>query len=248
MSKNQRVFVSGCYDILHGGHIEFFLQAKSLGDHLTVCVADDEILWLHKHRRPSIPLDHKIKLIKALSMVDEVVVGSCNIEGLDFLDHFRSLKPDILAVTEDDKYEDKKRAVCTEVGVKYVKLKKTLNFEKVSTTDIVKIIRAPSEVALRVDFGGGWLDVPKLAQNGAYIVNCTISPLVSLSDWRYKQGGGLGGSAAYAMLVGLNAIDSELNLGVGWQDPAVISETGLCVWRSGPKPQLHFKANPDFLN
>jgi hypothetical protein len=36
-------------------------------------------------------------------------------------------------------------------------------------------------------------------------------------------------------------------LGVGWQDPAVIRETGVCVWKSGPKPVLEFKRNGDFL-
>jgi hypothetical protein len=54
-------------------------------------------------------------------------------------------------------------------------------------------------------------------------------------------GAGLGGSAAHAFLNGKDPVQSELDLGVGWQDPAVIRETGLCVWRSGPKPVLDFK-------
>jgi mevalonate kinase len=33
----------------------------------------------------------------------------------------------------------------------------------------------------------------------------------------------------------------------GWQDAAVILETGLCVWRSGASPVLEAKFNPDFL-
>ena len=32
------------------------------------------------------------------------------------------------------------------------------------------------------------------------------------------------------------------------QDPAVINETGLCVWRSGSKPVLDFKRNGDMLS
>jgi hypothetical protein len=35
---------------------------------------------------------------------------------------------------------------------------------------------------------------------------------------------------------------------LGWQDPAIIRKTGLCVWRSGKKPVLHFKRNGDFLH
>ncbi len=55
----KKVFVSGCYDILHAGHIQFFTEAKALGDHLTVCFASDKVLWAHKRRRSSIPEDHK---------------------------------------------------------------------------------------------------------------------------------------------------------------------------------------------
>lgn len=103
-------------------------------------------------------------------------------------------------------------------------------------------------VPVRVDFAGGWLDVPKFARNHTFIVNCTIQPLVSAEFWAYHKNSGLGGSAAWKVLNGENAFESEEKLGVGWQDPAVITETGLCVWRSGPKPILECKVNPDFLN
>lgn len=104
-------------------------------------------------------------------------------------------------------------------------------------------------VPLRVDFAGGWLDVPRLARPGAFIVNCTITPMVSLEDWPYqKPGAGLGGSAAWSILNGRDPFRDESRLGVGWQDPAVILETGLCVWRSGPTPVLEAKVNPDFLS
>lgn len=245
----KKVFVSGCYDILHGGHIEFFNQAKSLGDYLIVCFAGDKSLELHKHKKSSLPEAHKKRLLESLSMIDEVVIGDYLGElGLDFKEHFLRIKPDILAVTEDDKYAARKTALCAEIGAEYVILPKTLNFEKISTTEIINYIKAPSEIALRVDFAGGWLDVPKFSREGAYIVNCTITPVVSLNTWQYEMGGGLGGSAAYAVLTGKNSVESELNLGVGWQDPAVILETGLCVFKSGLRPELDFKVNPNFLN
>lgn len=104
------------------------------------------------------------------------------------------------------------------------------------------------KVPLRVDFAGGWLDVPRHSISGGFIVNCAISPLVSLDKWDYKIESGLGGSGAHAILSGKDPIKSELDLGVGWQDPAVIMETGLCVWRSGYTPVLEAKVNPDFLN
>jgi hypothetical protein len=100
---------------------------------------------------------------------------------------------------------------------------------------------------LRVDLAGGWLDLPKFARPGAFIANCAIKPLVSRASWHYQPRSGLGGSATYALLCGKNPLASELGAGVGWQDPAIILETGLCVWRSGRTPVLHAKINPDWL-
>ena len=51
----KRVFVSGCYDILHAGHIQFFREARALGDFLTVSFASSDVLWHHKQRKPSMP-------------------------------------------------------------------------------------------------------------------------------------------------------------------------------------------------
>ena len=243
-----RVFVSGCYDIVHAGHIQFFREARALGAHLTVSFASAEVLWLHKHRRSSLPDDHKRALLAALDVVDEVVVGNGLDEGLDFKADFLRLKPDILAVTEDDKYGPLKRELCAQVGARYVVLPKTPpQFSPVSTTQIVRLIRAPEEAPLRVDFAGGWLDVPRFARDGAYVVNCAITPTVSLRDWPYERNAGLGGSGAWALLNGRDGVTSELDLGVGWQDPAIISETGLCVWHSGQRPQLELKHNGGFL-
>jgi cytidyltransferase-like protein len=244
----KRVFVSGCYDIIHAGHVQFFEEARALGGHLTVCFASADVLWVHKHRRSSLPDDHKRALLASLRMVDEVVVGTGLEEGIDFRDHFLRLRPDILAVTEDDKYTGLKKELCAQVGATYVVLPKTPpKFEPVTTTGIVRFIRAPQEAPLRVDFGGGWLDVPRFARPGAYVVNCAIAPTVSLREWSYHQNAGLGGSAAWALLNGKDCFASESDLGVGWQDPAVITETGLCVWRSGPRPAIEVKHSGDFL-
>lgn len=246
-NEQKKVMAHGCFDVLHGGHVEYFSQAKALGDYLIVCVASDESLWIHKRKKPSIPLQHRVKLISSLKMVNEVVISSGTELGLDFEPELIKLKPDILVATEDDKYVQKKRELCGKLGISYEQLPKTLDYERISTSEILSFIRAPLQVPLRVDLAGGWLDVPKYALSEGFIVNCSISPQVSLRDWGYKQGAGLGGSAAYALLTGKDAFKSELAMGVGWQDPAVITETGLCVWKSGLTPVLEIKCNPDIL-
>jgi cytidyltransferase-like protein len=244
----KKVFVSGCYDILHAGHLQFFEEARALGDYLIVSFASAEVLWHHKRRKPSIPDDHKRVLLQGLRMIDEVIITDGHKEGLDFEDDFLRIRPDFLIVTEDDKYGDVKRALCESVGARYTILPKTPpRFEPVSTSSIVRWVQAPTEAPLRVDFAGGWLDVPRFSRPGEFIVNCAISPLVSLREWPYEKQAGLGGSGAWALLNGRDGFESEHDLGVGWQDPAVIRETGLCVWRSGNSAVLDFKRNGDFL-
>lgn len=244
----KKIFVSGCYDIIHAGHVQFFKEARALGDHLTVCFASDKVLWHHKERRSSLPEEHKLALLRNLSVVDDAVIGENEEIGLDFLDHFRRIRPDVLAVTEDDQYTGAKIAICEEVGAAYVRLPKTPpQFPPVSSSGIVKWIKAPDASPLRVDFAGGWLDVPRFARAGAFVVNCAISPTVSLRDWGYEKRSGLGGSGAWALLNGESGIHSELELGVGWQDPAVINESGLCVWKSGPLPELSIKRDGELL-
>jgi cytidyltransferase-like protein len=245
----KKVFVSGCYDILHAGHLQFFEEARAVGDYLIVSFASAEVLWHHKRRKPSIPDDHKRVLLQGLRMIDEVLVTTGHDEGLDFKEEFLRIRPDFLIVTEDDKYGDLKRDLCNQVGAQYTILPKTPpRFEPVSTSSIVRWVQAPTEAPLRVDFAGGWLDVPRFSRPGEFIVNCAISPLVSLREWPYEKQAGLGGSGAWALLNGRDGFESEIDLGVGWQDPAVIRETGLCVWRSGTQPVLDFKRNGDFLS
>ena len=52
MSK--KVFVSGCYDLLHSGHVEFFQQASQYGD-LYVGIGSDATYEEYKHRKPMFP-------------------------------------------------------------------------------------------------------------------------------------------------------------------------------------------------
>ena len=102
MVNMKKVFVSGCYDIVHGGHIEFFTQAKKYGDYLIVSVANDKVLEIHKDRKSSLPVEHKVRLLKAISIIDEVVVGDGLEPGLDFKEHFLQVDYNTISGTELD--------------------------------------------------------------------------------------------------------------------------------------------------
>ena len=113
-----KIFVSGFYDIIHAGHIQFFREARSLGDYLIVSFASEQVLWESRRRKPSIPDDHKKVILESLCMVDKVVCGESLTPGMDFEHVFLKERPDILAVTEDDCYGDLKKELCARTGAR----------------------------------------------------------------------------------------------------------------------------------
>ena len=66
------VCVSGYFDPIHIGHLEYFKNAKKLGDKLIVIVNNDEQAILKKGK-PFMPADERIQIIKELKCVDIVV-------------------------------------------------------------------------------------------------------------------------------------------------------------------------------
>ena len=246
----KKVFVTGAFSVVHAGHIQFLKEARALGDCLIVSFPTEDLLWEVYGRKSVLRDADKMSLLRSLEMVDEVVYSTDHDANFSFRSAFLEVKPDIFAVTDDDRYMEAKKSICDETGAQHVTLKKTAptSTQVTSSTEVLNRAKAPAHVPLRVDFAGGWLDVPSYAIEGEYVVNCAVSPTVSLRDWEYRKGAGLGGSGAWSVLNGWDPVQSELGLGVGWQDPAVIAETGACVWKSGPLPVLDFKNTGSFLS
>lgn len=66
------VLVTGGFDPLHSGHIDYFKAARELGDHLVVGVNSDA--WLtRKKGRPFMPFEERCAIIKEIKCVDEVI-------------------------------------------------------------------------------------------------------------------------------------------------------------------------------
>ena len=66
------VLVTGGFDPLHSGHIEYFKAAKKLGTKLIVAVNSDD--WLtRKKGRPFMPFKERCAIIKELEVVDKVI-------------------------------------------------------------------------------------------------------------------------------------------------------------------------------
>lgn len=93
----KKVIVFGSFDPLHKGHLNFFKQAKGLGNHLTAVVSRDESIKKSKKREPRIPQTERLEPLRKIGIIDKVVLG-------DFPGSYSVLgreKPDIIALGYD---------------------------------------------------------------------------------------------------------------------------------------------------
>ena len=94
-----QALVSGCFDMLHSGHVAFLKEASSYGL-LTVCIGSDATVHGLKGRYPVTDQHERRYMLEALACVDRVVVGSAS-GMLDFRPELEAAKPDVFVVNED---------------------------------------------------------------------------------------------------------------------------------------------------
>ena len=74
-SGKRLVFTSGCFDILHAGHVRYLAQARALGDALVVALNGDEsVRALKGPDRPVHSEADRAEVLLGLSSVDAVVI------------------------------------------------------------------------------------------------------------------------------------------------------------------------------
>lgn len=128
------VWVNGCFDILHPGHIELFKVAKSLGDRLIVGVDEDEKVKKDKgFDRPINSLLFRKTMLESIKYIDIVLPFGSKIELENLIELY---SPDILLVGSDWKGGNV-------VGEQYAKEVRFFNrVGNYSTTNIISKINA----------------------------------------------------------------------------------------------------------
>jgi len=65
------VFTNGCFDLLHGGHVRLFREARKKGDVLIVALnSDASVRRLKGPTRPIFPLRERFEILAALADID----------------------------------------------------------------------------------------------------------------------------------------------------------------------------------
>src|SRR5208283_2983441 len=97
--RKKKVFVTGCFDMLHSGHVRFLLEAAAHGD-VFVAIGSDENLRQLKGRAPVNTQSERKYMIEALKHVKGCLINS-GLGVMDFLAELNSVAPDIFFVNED---------------------------------------------------------------------------------------------------------------------------------------------------
>ena len=152
----KKVFVSGCYDLLHSGHVEFFRQASQYGD-LYVGIGSDQTILGYKHHKTFYPEQERLFMVKSIKYVKDAYINAG--DGImDFVPTIDIVKPDIFVVNADGSSETK-RQFCQERGIEYVVLQRTPadGLTARSSTDIKD---STCQLPTRLDLAGTWIDQP----------------------------------------------------------------------------------------
>ena len=153
----KKVFVSGCYDMLHSGHVAFFEEAASHGD-LYVGLGSDKTIYELKGRKTINNDAERLYMVKAIRYVKDAWLNSGS-GIMDFEKEVLELKPDIFFVNTDG-FAPAKEKFCKEHGIELVvsERRPSAGLPVRSTTALRQECRIP----YRVELCGGWLDQPAL--------------------------------------------------------------------------------------
>ncbi|MGD9928961.1 MAG: adenylyltransferase/cytidyltransferase family protein [Mangrovibacterium sp.] len=174
----KKVFVSGCFDMLHSGHVAFFREAATHGD-LYVGLGSDQTIYNLKGRKTINTDAERLYMVRAIRYVTDAWINSGS--GLmDFEEEVRQLKPDIFFVNEDG-YTPDKQKLCAEMGIELMVSKREPHqgLPVRSTT----ALRSECRIPFRLDLAGGWLDQPFVSQHHpGPVITISIEPDYDFND------------------------------------------------------------------
>jgi cytidyltransferase-like protein len=178
VSSKKKVFVTGCFDMLHSGHVAFLQEAATYGDLYVSIGADDNVYQL-KGRYPVNTQDERRYMIESLACAKKCLVNS-GWGYLDFQKELQEVKPDVFVVNEDG-HTPAKQALCKDMNIEYRILKRIPHADLPvrSTT----MLRTECTIPFRIDLAGGWLDQPYVSRYypGA-VLTISIEPTIEFND------------------------------------------------------------------
>jgi cytidyltransferase-like protein len=177
MSK-KKVFVTGCFDMLHSGHVAFLKEAASYGE-LYVGIGSDANIYNLKGRYPVNNQAERKYMIESLACVKKCFVNS-GWDIIDFEKELETVKPEVFVVNEDGNSPHKEE-LAAKYGFEYVVLKR-IPFDNLPVRSTTSL-RRECTMPYRIDLAGGWLDQPYVGRYASGpVITVSIEPTVEFNE------------------------------------------------------------------
>jgi cytidyltransferase-like protein len=176
----KRVFVSGCYDMLHSGHVAFFKEAATYGS-LYVGLGSDATIRDLKGRDTINSEQERLYMVRSVRYVTDAWVNKGS-GIMDFEEDVRSFHPDIFLVNEDGN-SPAKAALCKELGIQYIVLNRIPEpgLPPRSTTALRKDGRCL--LPYRLDIAGTWIDQPYVSKyHPGWAITISLEPIIEYNE------------------------------------------------------------------
>jgi cytidyltransferase-like protein len=174
----KKVFITGCFDLLHSGHVRFLEEAAGLGE-VHVGIGSDQTVKELKGRYPVTTQQERKYLLEALRHVKACYINSGS-GVMDFLKELRRVSPAVFVVNEDGNTPATAQ-LCERLGIEYVVLRRNPreHLPARSTSSLRKECRIP----YRLDLAGGWLDQAFVSRHGAGpVLTISVEPTMKFNE------------------------------------------------------------------
>ncbi len=176
----KKVFVSGCYDLLHSGHVAFFKEASNYGD-LYVGIGSDQTVEDLKGRFTINSEQERLYMVKAVRYVSNAFINSGS-GIMDFENELKSIQPDYFVVNEDG-FSPMKKELCTNLGIELVVLSRipSAGLPERSTTSLRT--ENSSQLPYRIDLAGTWIDQPYVSKyTPGWAITLSLEPVIEYNE------------------------------------------------------------------
>lgn len=178
--NKKKVFVSGCYDMLHSGHVAFFRSASRYGD-LYVGIGSDKTIQDLKKRHTVYSEKERLYMVKAIRYVTDAYINAGS-GMMDFVETMDMVKPDIFVVNSDGGSEAK-RKLCADRGIEYIELQRVPDEDLAPRSTTALRSGFKSNLPYRIDIAGTWIDQPYVSEHGAgWAITVSIEPTVEFME------------------------------------------------------------------
>lgn len=181
LTKNKKIFVSGCFDMLHSGHVAFFKEAASFGD-LYVGIGSDATIEELKGRHTINSEQERLYMINAIKHVKQAFVNSGS-GMLDFEADLKALQPDFFVVNEDG-YSPDKEELCNALNIELHVLQRIpdAGLPERSTTAI-RTSAGNCSLPYRIDLAGTWIDQPYVSKyHPGWALTVSLEPIIEYNE------------------------------------------------------------------